>query len=163
MIWIVSGPTSAGKSTFVASRRCEQMTALPSSTRVWFPKEIAPGSPPPGADALIHYNILRPFQKAEDPRAVKVDARLFDADPKWHAIIDLPAKKRAVVVVASKGKLVERVKARAHVEAGEPHEYGVEKWLRVYEAIDLDAVYAAWRAELARHGISAVNVDGERA
>src|SRR5688500_3684550 len=98
MIWIVSGPTSGGKSTFMDSRRCEQVTGLPRLTRVWFPKEIGPGSPPPGTDALIHYNILRPFQKAEDPRDVKVDARLFESDPKWHAIVDLPGKKRAVVI-----------------------------------------------------------------
>ena len=28
MIWIISGPTSAGKSTFISSPRCAELTGL---------------------------------------------------------------------------------------------------------------------------------------
>ena len=133
MIWIVSGPSSAGKSHFLDSPRAAELTGLARATRVWFPKQIGPGSPPAGEDAFVHYNILRPFQRTGRPRDV---------------------------VVADRETLVARVKERADVEADDPHAYRPQKWLRIYEAIDLGAVYREWRAELARHGITYVKVDG---
>lgn len=159
MIWIVSGPSSAGKSHFLGSSRAMAVTGLSRTTRVWFPKEIGPGAPPPGEDAFVHYNILRPFQKAERPGGVAVGPGLFAGDAQWRAILALPGTKKAVVIVAPKEVLVERVKERTGVERDDPHAYNPARWLRIYEAIDLAAVYREWRTELARHGITSVDVD----
>lgn len=160
MIWIVSGPSSAGKSHFLDSPRAAELTGLPPRTRVWFPKEIGPGAPPAGEDAFIHYNILRPFQRAGRPRDVEIGPHLFEGDKQWRAILALPGEKKAVIVVAERETLVKRVKERAGVEADDRHAYSPQKWLRVYEAIDLGAVYREWRAELMRQGIQYVKVDG---
>jgi len=160
VIWIVSGPSSAGKSHFLDSPLAAEVTGLPRATRVWFPKEIGPGSPPAGEDAFVHYNILRPFQRAGRPRDVAVGPQLFEGDKQWRAILALPGEKKAVIVVADRETLVGRVKGRADVEAGDPHAYNPQKWLRIYEAIDLGAVYREWRAELGRRGIQYVKVDG---
>jgi hypothetical protein len=160
VIWIVSGPSSAGKSRFLESPRAAQVTGLPPGTRVWFPKEIGPGAPPKGEDAFVHYNILRPFQRAERPGDVAVGPRLFTGDEKWRAILALPGAKKAVVVVADRETLVRRVRERKAVETDDPHAYGQERWLRIYEAVDLAAVWREWRAELTRNGIAFVEVDG---
>ena len=160
MIWIVGGPSSAGKSHFLGSPLALELTGLPRRTRVWFPKEIGPGAPPPGEDAFIHYNILRPFQRTARPGDIEIGPRLFEGDKQWRAIVALSGPKKAVVVVADRATLVARVKGRAEVEAGDPHAYGSAKWLRIYEAIDLGAVYREWRAELTRRGIEYVKADG---
>ena len=161
MIWIVSGPSSAGKSTFLESPRAKALTGLTTETaRVWFPKEIGPGSPPPGEDAFIHYNILRPFQRSPRPQDIVMGPRLYEDEKQWRAILALPGEKRAVVIVTPRAQLIARVKARGEVEKGDPHAYGSAKWLRLYNAISTDAVYRAWREELRRRGISFVEIDG---
>ena len=160
MIWIVGGPSSAGKSHFLDSPLAAEMTGLRRGTRVWFPKEIGPGAPPPGEDAYIHYNILRPFQRTARPGDIAIGPYLFEGDKQWRAILALPGPKKAVVVVAERATLVARVKARAEVEAGDAHAYGTEKWLRIYSAVDVGAVYREWRAELTRRGIEYVKFDG---
>ena len=160
MICIVSGPSSAGKTTFLESPRALEVTGLPRTTRVWFPKQIGPGNPPTGENAFIHYNILRPFQRTPRPQDVAFGPDLFAGDKQWRAILALPGEKRAVIVVADRATLVERVKARVDVETGDPHAYGVAKWLRLYNTISVDAVYRAWRDELKRRGIAYVEVAG---
>ena len=160
MIWIVSGPSSAGKSFFLESPRARELTGLPPSTRVWFPKEIGPGAPRADEDAFVHYNILRPFQRTPRPADVAVGPRLFEGDKQWRSICALPGEKKAVIVMADRATLLARVAARAEIESGDGHAYSPEKWLRIYRAIDLGAVYRAWRAELARRGIPYVEADG---
>ena len=65
-----------------------------------------------------------------------------------------------IIRPAERGTLTERVKARHEIEPGETASYGNDKWLRIYAAIDLGAVYREWRAELQRRGIEYVKVDG---
>ena len=160
MICIVSGPTSAGRTTILESPRAPEITGVPRGTRVWFPKQIGPGSPPPGQDALIDYNILRPFQRTPRPQDVVFGPELFAGDKQWRAILALPGEKRAVIVVADRATLVARVKARVDPETGDPNAYGVAKWVRLYNTISVDAVYRAWRDELKRRGIPYVEVAG---
>jgi hypothetical protein len=160
VIWIVGGPSSAGKSTFIDSPRSAQVTGLPRGTPVYFPKDVGPGTPPPGQDCFIHYNFLRPFYRVERPAEVPVDARLFADEPFWRRIVALPGEKRVVVVVADRATLLGRVKGRAQVEAGDGHEYDGRRWVRIYEAIDVAAVYRVWREELVRLGLPFVEVDG---
>ena len=160
MIWIVGGPTSAGKSFFLGSPHAEEVTGLPRGTRVLFPRHLGPPAPPPDQDAYVHYNILRPFQRQDRPQDVAIGPRMFEGDAQWRAVLAIPADKKAVVVVTDRETLVRRVKARRSVETGDPHEYGIARWLRIYEAVDVEAVYDAWRAELAWRGIASVEVDG---
>jgi hypothetical protein len=162
MIWIVSGPSSSGKSTFLDSPRAQEITGLPPSTVVWFPKEIGGDGPQPGPDAFIHYNILRPLQRSPRPQDIELGPKLFEGDKQWRAILALPGEKRAVIVVADRATLMARVKARGEVEKGDAHAYGVAKWMKLYNAISVDAVYRAWRGELIRRGIHFVEIDGTR-
>lgn len=160
MICIVSGPQCAGKTALIESPRAPEATGVPRGTRVWFPKQIGPGSPPPGQDAIVQYNILRPFQRTSRPQDVIIGPQLFGGDKQWRAILALPGEKRAVIVVTARATLVERVKALTDEVTGDPNAYGAAKWLRLYNAISVEAVYRAWRDELKRRGIAYVEVDG---
>ncbi len=160
MLWIISGPSSAGKSHFLASPRARELTGLPPETKVWFPKDVGPGAPPAAEEAFVHYNLLRPAQLLDKAGRDVRSAFRYDADPQWLAIAALPQAKKAVIVTARRDMLLARVRGRALVEKGDPHAYGAAKWLRIYERVDLDAVYRLWREELARRGIPAVDVDG---
>src|SRR5688500_6437644 len=59
MLWIVSGPSSVGKSTFLESQRCREITGLPMDA----PELIAfePGIESRSLDnTLFQYNLLGP-------------------------------------------------------------------------------------------------------
>src|SRR5215217_2286916 len=66
MLWIISGPTSVGKSTFLASPRCTELTGLPSGSPVYWPVDNLRAEDLSSVDAYFHYNILRPLKHSRE-------------------------------------------------------------------------------------------------
>lgn len=82
----------------------------------------------------------------------------FASDRRWRAICELPMAKAAVVLVAEQATLIARTRARTAVEQVMPghreHTYAAADWLALYTALDLPAIYHAWRAALAAADIA---------
>ena len=188
MLWIVSGPSSVGKTTFMGSPRIGEITGLPANAPVLFPSEKDPG----GRDlagCLLHDNMLRPAARfgrkqarlverprplierllgrnkvtAPDAAAWREAALDFANDPSWAAIVARPVAKRAVVLVASIETILARVRARRVIEPGRDasrETYRPAEWLDLYARLDLPAIYRAWTAELTARGVDYVMVDG---
>lgn len=161
MLWTISGPSSAGKSHLLATPRAQELTGLGPSTPVLFPPKIGKTLEIEG-DAFLHYNLLRPamaaFKRDEDPAA----ALDFSLDDRWMRAVEAGTEMSAIVLVADKSTLMDRANGRDVNEPGGKRRYKRTKWLALFEQIDLDAVYDAWRGELGRRGIPFIEVDSTR-
>ena len=187
MLWIVSGPSSAGKSTFLASPRCREITGLGPDAPVRLPNAtgIEAGDL---SDSFVHYNLLRPAHRflrlagaGKPPRRAFL-ARLlrrgtahpddaafaqaavdFRDDPAWRAVLAVPSAKKAVVLVAGRERIIERVRERREIEpnrgAEKSNVYPSKFWLALYARIDLPRLYRAWCDELTACGIDGVLID----
>lgn len=147
-----------GKSRLLSSPRAAELTSLAPDAEVLFPTqldEIADLR----ADSYLHYNLLRPAQRTV--KRGQEPAHNFGFDPKWRQVLALPAKRRALVLVAGKEALIERARRRTMNELGGEHAYKHDKWLSLYERIDLGELYASWRAELDRQAIPYIELDAE--
>jgi 2-polyprenyl-3-methyl-5-hydroxy-6-metoxy-1,4-benzoquinol methylase len=156
VLWIVSGPSSAGKSTLISSPRIREITSASPGAAMLLPSDVA-GETALTGDAYLHFNILRPADRLMQFSEGADDD--FEGDPEWRAARALPARRRALILRASKEVLVGRVRDRVAMEQGDP--YPSEHWLELYEHVDLDAVYSAWRQELERAGIPWIELDAE--
>src|SRR2546423_3543095 len=163
MLWIISGPTSVGKSAFIRSEQFSALTGLRPKTLVLKPMDV-PASDPRlfrEVDCIVHYNMLRPvslFAKHEAnketaQREYQTRSTQFTADPWWKEFSHLARdkQKRAVVVVASAAAIVER--------AGGRRGYNIDYWKSLYEKLNLPDIYRAWCEELERQRIPFVFVD----
>ena len=182
-LWIVSGPSSVGKSTFIESDRCAEITGLPPGAAVVFAFQNN-GADRDLRNTLFHYNLLRPaaaFLRHErrksrdsvekvalqpghcDLTALQAAALMFSQDDAWRAIRTHPVSKRAIVLHADRDQIVARVRERVEVErsirGGASNVYNSADWLWLYENLDLAAVYRAWRAELDAAGIEQIHLD----
>ena len=171
LIYIIGGPTSSGKSTFIASKRAAELTGLPRGTPVVFPSAQSAGLVQhSGADVFFHYNLLRTIQPnvRQMPRSMKKEGELdpteFNKDIAWTELLNLPAPKRAVALVANKQTLLDRIRQRSVVEEPTPTNraaniYQNDKWLRRLERVNLVALYKAWCKELRDNNIPYVLVN----
>lgn len=161
-LWIVGGPSSVGKSRFLACRRANEVTGLPPGTPVLFPGRLTSDTSLE-TDAYLHYNILRGAGGgAGDGRSSPSPPNYRD-DRRWRLAMRLPVQKRAVLLVADWDTLVERVRSRVVTEEGRQRRYRVDAWLDLYRRIDLAAIYDAWRRELDRRRIPVMELDATRA
>lgn len=172
LLWIVSGPTSVGKSTFMTSSRCCEITGLPPEPPIIFPNTQERLDQLGTTDALYHYNILRPFdlkRHFEHRGAAREAASIrgatdFAGDPQWRNLFRRPGPKKAVVLVTSKRVILERSARREVIEDTKFAKIGrasyvSEQWLKLYEQVDLGALYRAWCRELRSRGIPYALVD----
>lgn len=149
LLWIISGPSSVGKSTFLTRSRCAAVTGLSAGTPIVWPTAQARLDELGSADVLYHYNILR--EEARGPTS-------FAHDAAWRDIVRRDLPKRAIILVASKHVLMQRMRQRQIIEHaaltghGETS-YPGQHWIDCLEHVDLAALYAAWRQELRDHGI----------
>jgi len=164
MLWIISGPTSVGKSTFIRSEQCVALTGLHPKTLVIKPMDMPDRVDPrllADRDCFLHYNMLRPaslFAKHEatetaSRREYQTRSTQFMADPWWNEFSRLAGDKQkgAVVLVASLAAIVERVGGRRG--------YNIEYWTSLYEKLNLPDIYRAWCSELERNEIPFIFVD----
>lgn len=138
MLWIVSGPSSIGKSTFIDSQVCRNVTNLTTKTPILFAYEFVSDNLRTETDHFMHYNILRPVQRRYSRNRKTQTERIlprnlwsvirrhrraargtklvhqvsFDDDPAWQNIVASPARKRAIVLVANYDELMRRVERR---------------------------------------------------
>jgi 2-polyprenyl-3-methyl-5-hydroxy-6-metoxy-1,4-benzoquinol methylase len=82
----------------------------------------------------------------------------FDQDVAWADVVDRDVAKKAVVLVANKQTLIERIRQRKRIEdpelrGREAKDYPAQKWLKVIEEVDLVDLYQAWCEELRKRDI----------
>jgi hypothetical protein len=164
VIWIIGGPTSVGKSTFIASTRCREITNVAADAAIIIPGQDDKVPAGEKADCFYHYNILRPasllLRRNNEP---DIRATHFENDPKWLELVATRRAMKAVVLVADRDTIIQRVRQRTIREkespspAGRP--YNPEHWLTILDKIDMNEVYKSWCAELDRRGIPRLLVD----
>lgn len=172
MLWIVSGPTSVGKSTFITNPRCADITGLPPETPVAWPATYSRLDEHDATDLFYHYNTLRPlhlkhrYETSDLPEKHPVinSATDFGQDPRWNDLIGREIPKKAVVLVAGKQTILQRVRRRQIIESQtltnrEESRYPAQLWLELLESVDIVALYQAWCRELRSHGIPYVLVN----
>ncbi len=190
MIWIVSGPSSCGKSSFIRSPRALEITGLTHDQEVIFPFQKLDKLMRSARGAFFHYNICRPlwiiarkrplvylsliypslpFWKILDNSAYDFINEKWDyrIDPKWMRFLSLEHQKKAVVLVADKNTLLRRVLERKKREdelgttGARKKDYPRDHWAFVYSFLDMPLIYGLWCKELARAGISFTLLDSE--
>ncbi len=191
MFWIISGPSSVGKSTFIESPRLHEITGLcSSSTPVKFAWNFSAEECASENDILFHYNILRPpdliarrnrdssryrawlgklVGKTSSGWRIDPLEKLFNRwnyqdDDKWDQLSRSNFPKRAIVLVASRHILLQRVENRLVVENHPTMDksnnvYDSKHWRRIYETTDLVTVYRKWCRELSRQRIGYILID----
>lgn len=172
MLWIISGPTSVGKSTFITSPRCTEITGLPPETPVVWPATHPRLDEYDATNVLYHYNILRPLdlkRRGEQSQLPNKQLAMssvtdFTQDPRWNDLIRREIAKKAIVLVSSRQTILQRVRQRQIVESPalidqKENRYPPQQWLDLFEQVDLVALYQAWCRELEAYGIPYTLVD----
>ena len=154
---IVSGPSSAGKSAFIHSPRAAALTGLGPDTRVLGPKRFRVKRALK-QDVILHYNLTRPAQRAIK-RGVAGGPYTFDRDTRLLEALAMPAERSAVILVVDRETLIERVRRRQVGGPGRREPYDRDFFLNLYERLDLDRLYEAWRGELRRRAIPYLEID----
>lgn len=169
MIYIVSGPSCVGKTTFMAAE-IFPLKELPLSSSVF----ASDKNPSPNTDCVYHYNILRPIHYMEGKqyflpyRLQKYESILasifplrnaywrrieqhwsYGIDPSWVHIRQLPIAKKAIILMTDLKTLTQRASKRTLVEKGRGTQgYPSDFWLDLFNKIDLSEVYTRWINEL---------------
>ena len=189
MLWIISGPSSAGTSTLIESGDAGVITGLAPDTPTLFPRQFDPSECDPRGQYYLHYNILKPYHlppisdlscgftrrlchflwdrvPGSGPsywRYIK-DQWRYRNDSAWRRLAACDLRKKAIVLIASKHLLIERASKRTVTEKNtlygkETPPYPTEYWVRAYRRVDLYEIYAAWFAELTRNHIEYILLD----
>lgn len=141
MIWVVSGPSCCGKSTFIQSQRALEVTGLSRKEKVVFPFQKVDNLITPTESAFFHYNILRPlwiilrrhlilYISLLYPipilwKLLDINKSTYDfvykkwnyrLDLQWVRFLKLAPSIKAVVLVADESILIKRVLKRKERE-----------------------------------------------
>jgi len=191
LIWIVSGPSCSGKSTFIRSHKAIQLTEIVHSP-VIFPFQNLNKSITYDRDSFFHYNILRPlwillkkqpilylsllypnrtfwklFGINKSKYSFLYDKWDYKVDLQWVRFLDTGSPKKAVVLVANEHILKKRLLERKGREGNRTARgilkrvYPAKRWAFVYSVMDLPLIYEFWCKELKRAGIEYILLDAE--
>ena len=160
-VHVASGPTCAGKSTLI--RR------LGANGR-----EIILGAPSAaerlheGSDAIVHYNILYPYEQRDALRRGTLRKKvalykLLGAQKRWGVYGDcwrhIPSRYaggiHVSVLVTAREELLQRVAVRRVVDPlRDPRPlFRKQCWRRIYGKVDLHGAYRLWLEYLRKRGI----------
>lgn len=171
MLWIISGATSVGKSTFIMSPRCAEITGISNGPIVFAANPF--GLDKWGtSDLLYHYNILRPMALLHENsphtfmemKPFQVSASDFEKDEPWCDLKSRDIVRKAIVLIANRQTILQRARQRQIIESrilmsqDEMH-YPNQFWLDLIERIDLLTLYRAWCCELRNHKIPYLLID----
>lgn len=185
-LWIISGPSSVGKSTFIQSAYCRALTGLPAAAPALTPYKLLPGTLDQLDGCFLHYDLLRAVrprpwevlralrwsmvriaqapwlavrQRTRTGTGIAASSRRTSwSNLTWESILSHPIQKKAIVLVASRDTILQRVKARSgKLERRRfriiKRRYNGRLWLDSYARVDLAQIYADWLAELRRQDI----------
>lgn len=159
MINIISGPSCSGKSTFLESIEAGLFADYPPEHPIIFPKEISKKNTALNSPCYIHYNLLRLANHRYRKHDHQIDTdKNFILDSPWNIVCGSTAPKQAMVLLASRSVLKERMLSRKYDESVKlkirwPRRYPSNIWLAVLESVDLENLYLNWCAELRQRGI----------
>lgn len=160
---LITGPTCAGKSMYIARHvGADETVLLPDKGAKQVIEEV-------GGRYLVHYNLLRPFDKimleGHEPFGTKLSRRFrrlrrrlhgtFSIDRRIEEIISAKAIKEASVLVVPRAELLARISQRKAQEPlrAENEGYKSKRWDAIVRQVDLLAMYRDWLAYLRRHGV----------
>jgi len=182
MIWIISGPSCVGKSSFIQHGYVEQFTGLPSSIPTIFPLTLECSQNLPKT-FFFHYNILRPYRIVTKKHTWKVFFKsflnkihifpkifsnyyfsIYKKDLPWQKLLKINIPKRAIILVTGKEELLRRAGSRSLFEDSFFHGEKIEgypsiEWIEYLMSIDLEKIYLNWFDELVRHNIDYTILD----
>jgi hypothetical protein len=164
MIWLLTGPSCAGKTTLAYSGHCTDVIGAPAGSAVVFPAKFDPADITVAGNSIYHYNILRRINQAW-PRKSSLsldDYADFQGDPPWLRLLRSSCAKQAVVLVATRSVLLSRMAVRRVVEPSRNFvgvHYQQEHWQTLLRGVDLNLLYREWCRELTANGIGFRLVD----
>ena len=170
MIYIISGPSSAGKSTLLQSSKLPAITRLPPNYPVVFPANMANNADALQNGCFFHYNILRVADHLYRKTDIKAEStHHFMADSPWQKMSQLDTPKKAIILLVSRTILKKRMLSRQHVEQSKltGHSnvgvYPSNHWTDVLDTVNMQELYLAWCAELNKANISYTLINSEGA
>ncbi len=129
------------------------------SSPVVFPDSMLSESVDLEVDCSFHYNTLRYASYLFDnPSVASGSYTDFSSDPPWAKVLALPCPKKAVVLMASRKILLNRMSSRQYNEPknlkeNSSYRYQNRHWVDVLKRVDLDEFYLSWCSELEKNGI----------
>jgi hypothetical protein len=145
MAVLVTGPSCAGKSSFI---RSEEAFAFGLDRR-----SVAYGGQIPkkgfATDALIHYNLLRPIVVFGKTYGADTQ-RTIANEPVFRSILNADCVQECIVLVAPIAELLERIETRGKVDL----RYNAKKWTEILRWVDLTQLYENLFAALESRNIS---------
>ena len=174
MLWIIAGPSSSGKSTFLDSPALTEITGLPSTTTALFARVGVAEQVDRLKDYYFHYNFLRFLEPAlKNPGATEIWGITVPApgvgfdyalDTTWDQMASLAMPKKAIVLVISRSLLMERVAVRTvieprNIQPGRTHSYPAAEWLEIYGRVDFVDAYRVYLTYLRSKDIDHVLLD----
>lgn len=166
MICIISGPSCAGKSTFLKSSTLKLLTETVGSSPCLFPSDIMSYSNNISRDNYyLHYNILRTASISDHSRinSVNSDPYAYSTDKAWDIVRKIPVRKSAVVLVTARSELIQRMSSRDSLEMMlrklSSYRYPKSYWLSILAQLDLNVLYTSWCNELKNHKIPFTLID----
>lgn len=186
-MWLICGPSSVGKSTFIESGKAAHFANLPNNTPTKFPVEFESDLFIPNSDFFLHYNILRPYHFIDNSTKYSdfvnrlkrffflehhssteweyiKSSWVYQKDTSWRNILNTKYAKKAIILVSTKNIIIERTKQRLiienlHLTNTNQGKYPSSFWINLYNKIDLNDIYRIWCNELDQHGIDYICID----
>ena len=142
MTLLLAGPSSVGKSTLMTGPLASRFGI--DTTNKMVASQFDKSGPRP---TVIHYNIFHGAYHGVSDRHFVLNESILKT------ILSTGWIDEALVLVASRQELAERMRTRSTVEKGDGHRYEPSRWLKVLDDADVFAVYEDLFLLLDRHRI----------